>query len=130
MSVTMKDFQAEAADIAKHLTPYLHGPVLSAYIGARCATLKAANERFDAPRFFLACAAIETSYPEPSPNVGRPYFEVGPEAGTFTVCIPAVSEEEGIITLDYLDTLIYEATTARETYLRSRWDNAPVVSPV
>lgn len=130
MSVTMKDFQAEAADIAKHLTPYVHGPVLSAYVGARCATLKAANDRFDRERFFLACAAIGLSDPEQPVTPGRPYIEVGPEAGTFTACIPAVSEEEGIITLDYLDTLIYEATTARDVYLRSRWDNAPVVSPV
>jgi hypothetical protein len=77
MSVTQKDFIAEAHDIATHLAPYVHGPVLAPYIIARCDRHETDNPRFDRQRFMLACAT-RTSHDttdartEPSIDVTEP----------------------------------------------------------
>lgn len=61
MSVTAKDFIAEASDIADYLTEYADGKVVSAYIMQRCATLKAANPLFDRDKFISMASGIATT---------------------------------------------------------------------
>lgn len=51
MSVTAKDFIAEATDIAEYLTPHISSLQLANYVQQRCATLFAANALFDRDKF-------------------------------------------------------------------------------
>jgi hypothetical protein len=54
MTVSKKDFIAEAADISRILTPLIDRDVLTLYLSARCYTLHGANPLFDRQRFLLA----------------------------------------------------------------------------
>jgi len=55
MAPTQQDFEKEAADIYKHLTPFVPGGVITAYIDARCTTLHQSNNLFKRDLFFKAC---------------------------------------------------------------------------
>lgn len=51
MSVTAKDFIAEATDIAEYLTPHVSSLVIAQYVSQRCATLLQSNPLFDRDKF-------------------------------------------------------------------------------
>jgi hypothetical protein len=59
MSVSKKDFVAEAADIRNHLTGNIPTGILREFIDARCTTLKAANPLFQRDAFEWACVSDE-----------------------------------------------------------------------
>jgi hypothetical protein len=58
MSVTAKDFIAEAGDIEAYLTPYINSVDLARYVQQRCATLFQHNALFDRDMFTAAAYGL------------------------------------------------------------------------
>lgn len=68
MAVTQKDFEAEAADIANHLSEHVPAVVLAPFIAARCKTLHDSNNLFKAALFTKACATPTKEAPNGDHN--------------------------------------------------------------
>lgn len=74
MSVTAKDFIAEAGDIAAYLTPYINSVDLSRYVQQRCATLLQHNALFDRDLFTNAAYGLAG---DPEASITDELREVG-----------------------------------------------------